>query len=144
MSGRFSQYLLIDEKNPADYERHPRVFFSSFLNLTKTAILGTTTKKVAACKHERDGETTRRPNLLILTRKIGETIAIGDDIKVQVIEIKGKQVRLGIEAPNDTSVHREEIYLRIQDQNRMAAAMAPADLSAAVELWASKIQKQER
>ncbi len=59
--------------------------------------------------------------MLILTRKIGESVAIGDKIKVYVIEIKGRQVRLGIEAPPDTMVHREEIYQRILEENRSAA-----------------------
>jgi carbon storage regulator len=73
--------------------------------------------------------------LLILTRKIGETIAIGDQIKVQVVEIKGRQVRLGIEAPPQTAVHREEVFQRIQEQNRQAARLAVADLDQAVDLW---------
>ena len=59
--------------------------------------------------------------MLILTRKIGESVTIGDKIKVYVIEIKGRQVRLGIEAPSDTMVHREEIYQRIVEENRLAA-----------------------
>jgi len=59
--------------------------------------------------------------MLILTRKIGESVTIGDKIKVYVIEIKGRQVRLGIEAPPDTMVHREEIYQRILEENRLAA-----------------------
>lgn len=52
--------------------------------------------------------------MLILTRKIGETIRISDDIQITVISIKGNQVRLGIEAPRSISVHRQEIYDRIQ------------------------------
>jgi carbon storage regulator len=59
--------------------------------------------------------------MLILTRKIGECITIGDDIKVYVVEIKGKQVRLGIEAPAEAIVHREEIYRKIAEANREAA-----------------------
>lgn len=59
--------------------------------------------------------------MLILTRKIGESVTIGDKIKVYVIEIKGRQVRLGIEAPPNTMVHREEIYQRILEENRSAA-----------------------
>ncbi|HHR6138091.1 TPA: carbon storage regulator CsrA [Providencia alcalifaciens] len=51
--------------------------------------------------------------MLILTRRAGETVVIGDDVKVTVLGIKGCQVRIGIEAPKDTSIHREEIYLRI-------------------------------
>ena len=52
--------------------------------------------------------------MLVLTRKIGETIAIGDEIKVTVMHIKGKQVRIGIKANRETEVHREEVYQRIQ------------------------------
>jgi carbon storage regulator len=74
--------------------------------------------------------------LLILTRKLGEAIAIGDDVKVHIIEIKGRQVRLGIEAPEDTSVHREEVFQRIQEQNRESARMTPDDLTAVADLWA--------
>ena len=56
--------------------------------------------------------------MLILTRKSSEVIMIGDEIKIQVIEIKGKQVRLGIDAPREFSIHREEVYLRIQEENK--------------------------
>ena len=61
--------------------------------------------------------------MLILTRKIGETITIGDRIKIVVVDIKGKQVRLGIEAPEETAIFREEIYQRIQEENRLAAQL---------------------
>ena len=52
--------------------------------------------------------------MLILTRKIEEALIIGDNVKVTVLEVRGGQVRLGIDAPKDISVHREEIYQRIQ------------------------------
>ena len=52
--------------------------------------------------------------MLILTRRISESIMIGDDVKITVLGVKGNQVRLGIDAPKDVSVHREEIFLRIQ------------------------------
>jgi carbon storage regulator len=58
--------------------------------------------------------------MLVLTRKIGETIAIDDHIKITIVQIKGKQVRLGIEAPKETKIHREEIYQAIQEQNKAA------------------------
>jgi len=73
--------------------------------------------------------------MLVLTRKLGEVIAIGDDIKVTIIEVKGKQVRLGIEAPQHTAVHREEIYQRIQEENKMAALISPAHFKKIGDFW---------
>ena len=54
--------------------------------------------------------------MLILTRRTNETLMIGDDIKITVLYVKGNQVRIGIDAPNDIAVHREEIYERIQNE----------------------------
>jgi carbon storage regulator len=73
--------------------------------------------------------------VLILTRKIGETVTIGDSIKVQVVEVKGHQVRLGISAPMEWAVHREEVFLRIQEQNIRSRATATSDLEKAARLW---------
>ena len=56
--------------------------------------------------------------MLILTRRIGETLIIGDDVNITVLGVKGNQVSLGINAPKDVSVHREEIYLRIQQEKQ--------------------------
>ena len=52
--------------------------------------------------------------MLILTRRIGETIMIGDEVKMTVLEVKGNQVKLGMNAPKEIAVHREEIYQKIQ------------------------------
>lgn len=54
--------------------------------------------------------------MLILTRRVSEALIIGDDITITVLAVKGRQVRLGIEAPKNVSVHREEIYQRIQQE----------------------------
>lgn len=69
--------------------------------------------------------------MLVLTRKLGESIAIDDHIKIRVVQIKGKQVRLGIEAPKDTKIHREEVYVAIQEQNKEAVASADKTRSVA-------------
>lgn len=55
--------------------------------------------------------------MLILTRRVGETLIIDDDIEVHVLSVKGNQVRIGIEAPEDVPVHREEIYQRILSED---------------------------
>ena len=61
--------------------------------------------------------------MLILTRRVGETLMIGDQVSVTVLGVKGNQVRIGVNAPRDVSVHREEIYDRIQRESNGAAAI---------------------
>lgn len=62
--------------------------------------------------------------MLILTRKAGETVAIGDDIQISIVEVKGNQVKLGIQAPKNVQVHRTEVYQKIQEENRLAAQVS--------------------
>ena len=67
--------------------------------------------------------------MLVLSRQRDETIMIGDDIEVTVVDIRGDKVRLGINAPKSISVHRKEVYDAIRRENREAAQVKPEDLS---------------
>src|SRR5262245_38452815 len=71
----------------------------------------------------------KEPNMLVLSRQRDETIMIGDDIEVTVVDIRGDKVRLGINAPKEISVHRKEVYDAIRRENRAAAQVKPEDLS---------------
>ena len=66
--------------------------------------------------------------MLILTRKLGETINIGDDITVTLLEIKGTQVKLGIDAPKTIEIHRQEVYERIREENLSSSDVNDSDL----------------
>lgn len=72
--------------------------------------------------------------MLILTRKSGEVIRIGDDIVLRVLEVRGAQVRLGVDAPPSVRIYREEIYQAIQRENREAALSGPDRLDEATAL----------
>src|SRR5215204_1940091 len=71
----------------------------------------------------------RSLHMLVLSRQRDETIMIGDDIEVTVVDIRGDKVRLGINAPKQISVHRKEVYDAIRRENRAAAEVKPEDLS---------------
>lgn len=72
--------------------------------------------------------------MLILTRRVGEILIIGDDVTIMVLGIKGHQVRLGINAPKEVSVHREEIYQRIQQEKTKAVQVGAEGEEAAMML----------
>ena len=72
--------------------------------------------------------------MLILTRKLGERLAIGDDICITLLEIKGSQVKLGIEAPRSVEVHRQEVYERIRAENLTSSEVQSPDVSVAEAL----------
>jgi carbon storage regulator len=72
--------------------------------------------------------------MLILTRKLGEKINIGDDVTVTLLEIKGAQVKLGIDAPKRIGIHRNEIYEKIREENLRSSNISGADLSKAADL----------
>ncbi|MDR1489486.1 MAG: carbon storage regulator CsrA [Desulfovibrio sp.] len=73
--------------------------------------------------------------MLILTRRPGESLHIGDNIKITVLGIQGRQVKLGIAVPESTAVYREEVYERVCEENRLALMAAENDLLAAAQLW---------
>ena len=75
--------------------------------------------------------------MLVLSRQRDQTIMIGDDIEVTVVDIRGTKVRLGVTAPKTIAVHRKEVYEAIQRENRAAAEMKPADLAEQPEEQAS-------
>lgn len=76
--------------------------------------------------------------MLVLTRKLGESIRIGDDIRITVVETDGRAVKLGIDAPRSVIVHREEVYERIQAENRAASKTQKVDLAEIATLWKLK------
>ena len=79
--------------------------------------------------------------MLVLTRKVGEGIAIGDDVKVIVMQVKGKQVRLGIKAGPETVVHREEVYNKIQIENKEAATASKSSVDEASKVFSKDTSK---
>ncbi len=67
--------------------------------------------------------------MLILTRKLGESVTIGDDVKITILGVRGRQVRLGIIAPQKVTIHREEVYFKIQEENKRAVGSTLDEVS---------------
>ena len=80
--------------------------------------------------------------MLVLSRQRDETIMIGDDIEVTVVDIRGDKVRLGINAPKEISVHRKEVYDAIRRENRAAAQVKPEDLPGIGKIGPTAKQQQ--
>ncbi|MBN8549585.1 MAG: carbon storage regulator CsrA [Deltaproteobacteria bacterium] len=83
--------------------------------------------------------------MLILTRKPGESLYIGDNVKITIVEIKGHQIRVGIDAPSDLRIYREEIYLQILEENKKAAeapGAADSGLEGLSSAWAGRKQPE--
>lgn len=76
--------------------------------------------------------------MLILTRKSGEGIKIGEDIRVVILEIKGNQVRIGIDAPKGTKVYRDEVYEKIKLENIKASVITKDHLQKLFKIWTDK------
>jgi len=80
--------------------------------------------------------------MLVLTRKLGEVIRVGESVTVRVLEVKGNQVRLGVDAPADVRIYREEIYRAVRKENEEAAGVADKDgVAEATKLWQSQREK---
>lgn len=73
--------------------------------------------------------------MLILTRRPGESLYVGEDIRITVLSLQGKQVKIGLEVPNDMTVYREEVYTRVMEENRLAMKTSNEDLFVAAALW---------
>ena len=80
--------------------------------------------------------------MLVLTRKLGEVIRVGDSITVRVLEVKGNQVRLGVDAPTEVRIYREEVYRAIRKENEEAAMGTPNAVEEVAEAWQNQRDKR--
>ena len=80
--------------------------------------------------------------MLILTRRSGESLNLGTDIRITVLGMQGKQVKLGLDVPANTTVYREEVYKRVIEENRQALASSNEDVMVAAALW-NKSKKEK-
>lgn len=73
--------------------------------------------------------------MLILTRRPGESLYLGDNIRITILQLQGKQVKIGLEIPDDMTVYREEVYKRVTEENLRAVKTSNEDLLLAATLW---------
>jgi carbon storage regulator len=73
--------------------------------------------------------------MLILTRRIGESLYVGDNIRITVLTMQGKQVKIGLDVPPDMVVYREEVYNRVTEENQMTLKISTEDILGAAQLW---------
>ncbi len=73
--------------------------------------------------------------MLILTRRSGQSLYVGENIRITVLGIQGKQVKIGLSLPEDMTVYREEVYQRVMEENRLAIQTSNEDLLTAAQLW---------
>jgi len=77
--------------------------------------------------------------MLVLTRKPGESLRIGDDVRITVVEIDGSNIKIGIDAPRSVAIYREEVYQKIKEENQAAVAKAEVDMHSLTQLFGKKI-----
>lgn len=73
--------------------------------------------------------------MLVLSRRLGETLCLGDGIRITILNIQGKQVKIGLDVPPEMIVYREEVYKRVQEENKRSILSNNADLMMAAKLW---------
>ncbi len=76
--------------------------------------------------------------MLILTRRLGESLYVGEDIRITILGLQGKQIKIGLDVPNDMTVYREEVYKRVTEENRLAIETSNEDLLRVASLWQEK------
>jgi len=93
--------------------------------------------------HSTPRHNKEEPSMLVLSRQRDETIMIGDEVEITVVDIRGDKVRLGISAPRNIQVHRKEVYEAIRRENQQAAGLTPSDMSDVVDADQKK-RKEEK